>query len=64
MFHASVNAAALREEILFQENLHNPNVEIRLFSKQDGKWDIMSETQVLVPGFLVVPYIIIMKSTY
>jgi len=63
LFDASVNAAALREEILFRENLYNPNVEVRLFSKQDGKWGIMNETQVLGPNRVVVPYIIIMKSS-
>jgi len=64
VFDTPVNATALWEEILFRENLYNPNGKIRLFAKQIGKWDIMSETQVLKADRLVVPHIIIMKSTY
>jgi len=64
VFDTPVNATALREEILFREKLYNPNVEIRFFAKQDGKWGIMSETHVFKADRLVVPYIIIMKITY
>jgi len=62
IFLAPTNAIELRQQILRHENLHNTNVEMRLYVKQNGTWGLLCETHTLTADNLFVPYIIVMKS--
>lgn len=63
-FEPQLDVSVIRQTILFKENLINPNVEVRLFAKRNGKWDIVRETQLLKTDCLVLPYIIVMRGSY